>query len=378
MKIAMLVPDDRDEHGRFDLPEPYFGPAPTALLEGLAGVAGCEAHIVCCSHQPMTSPAKLASNIFYHCLTVPGWGWLKGGYFGCTRAIRRKLLEIQPDIVHGQGTERYCALAAVRSGFPNVVTIHGNMRRVAKVNRARPFSFEWLSARLEAMTLPRAAGVFCNSAHTEEQVRPLAKKTWRVPNALRKVFFRPPAATTTQTPPVLLNIGFIGVNKSQIKILEMAERLHRRGAIFQLQFIGKSDDTAYGVQFCDLVRRAETQGYAVYPGPKSADELIRLMDSASGLVHAPIEEAFGLVVAEGLARNLKFFGAKVGGIIDIAQGAEGADVFDPGNMQGMEDAIFSWLRSGAAKPASAASEMFRRYHPDVIAGEHIRIYRDLK
>jgi hypothetical protein len=153
MKIAMVVPDNRDESRRYDDPEPYFGPAPTALLHGFEKIPNCEVHIVCCVQRPLRSPLKLADNIFYHSVLVRKWGWLRGAYVGCITAVRRKLREIQPDIVHGQGTERYCALAAAFSGFCNVITIHGNMRMVARINRARPLSFFWCAAKLERFVI---------------------------------------------------------------------------------------------------------------------------------------------------------------------------------------------------------------------------------
>src|SRR5580658_6167766 len=189
MKIAMLVPDNRDEFRRYADPDPWFGQAPTSLLSGLAAMTECEIHIVCCVQRPLRSPPKLAANIYFHSLLVPSWGWLRGGYLGCIRAIRRKLRHIKPDIVHGQGTERYCALAAVFSGFPNVLTIHGNMRLVAKINHAPPFSFQWLAARLEAFTLPRSNGVVCISSYTQRAVASLARVTWIVPNAVDGSFF---------------------------------------------------------------------------------------------------------------------------------------------------------------------------------------------
>ena len=43
-------------------------------------------------------------------------------------------------------------------------------------------------------------------------------------------------------------------------------------------------------------------------------------DAASGMVHFPTEEAFGSVVAEGFARNLKLFGARTGGIVKLRMG----------------------------------------------------------
>ena len=61
--------------------------------------------------------------------------------------------EIQPDIVHGQGTERDCALAAVLSGYPNVLTIHGNMRVHASRSETRSLYYS-MAARLETFALP--------------------------------------------------------------------------------------------------------------------------------------------------------------------------------------------------------------------------------
>ena len=331
MRIAILVPDDRDELRRYADADPYFGPAPTALLEGLAKMPECEVHIVCAIQKPLRSPRKLADNIYYHSVMVRKWGWMRGAYLGCILAIRKKLREIKPDLVHGQGTERYCALAAVLSGYPSVLTLHGNMRQLAKISRSRPFSFPWLAARLEQFALPRSLGVFCNSHHTQRLVSGVAAATWLVPNALRGSFFPAPTAIQPSLPPVLLNIGVIGPNKSQNEILDVAARLRRRQAAFELHFIGRLDESLpYGRRFLARIQEAEKEGYARYLGQKSEADLIGLMDSASGLIHAPAEEAFGLVVAEGLARNLKLFGARVGGVVDIAAGTEGAELFEPG------------------------------------------------
>src|SRR4051812_14139305 len=107
MRIALIIPDNRDEHRSWDVPEPYFGTAPTALLEGFANLEGIEIHVVCCAHRKMANPERLAPNIYFHAVEVPKIGW-RALYAGCVLALRRKLAEIQPDIVHGQGTERYC------------------------------------------------------------------------------------------------------------------------------------------------------------------------------------------------------------------------------------------------------------------------------
>jgi len=67
---------------------------------------------------------------------------------------------------------------------------------------------------LENFTLPRAAGVFCNSDYTQSLVQPRAKKVWRVPNALRREFFEAPRNATPDERCILLNVGAITERKT--------------------------------------------------------------------------------------------------------------------------------------------------------------------
>src|SRR5688500_16819978 len=137
VKVAMILADEREVSRRYCAPEPSFGTAPSAVVEGLASLPECEIHLLCCLQQPVRSPSQLAHNIHFHALTVPKIGWLRSGYLGCISAVRARLRAIEPDVVHGQGTERHYAICAAFSGFPHVVTIHGNMRRIAKLERER-------------------------------------------------------------------------------------------------------------------------------------------------------------------------------------------------------------------------------------------------
>lgn len=378
MRIVILTTDNREAHKDYGNPQPHFGPAPEALLQGLALFPEMEVHVVSCVRQPVAAPEKIAPNIFYHRLVVPKLGWMRTLYLGCVHAVRNKLREIRPDIVHGQGTERDCAISAVLSGFPNVLTIHGNMRAIAAVYRARAGSFHWLAARLETFALRRTAGVFCNSTYTASQVKPVAARTWLVANALRQVFFVPPVLRTEKRMPGLLNVGTVTPYKRQREILALAGNLWRRGEKFELHFAGKREErTGYGAAFARELAAAERAGYARHLGMLPADKLISVMDGASALIHAPTEEAFGLVVAEALARDLKFFGSAVGGVSDIAGGVDGAELFAPQDWAVMENAIAGWMAAGCPRPAAAAAVMRARYHPQVIARRHLEIYREV-
>jgi glycosyltransferase involved in cell wall biosynthesis len=97
----------------------------------------------------------------------------------------------------------------------------------------------------------------------------------------------------------------------------------------------------------------------------------------AAMVHFPTEESFGMVVLEGLGRDLKFFGARVGGIVDMAQDMPGAELFAPDDWPGLTAAIARWIAGGHPRPTGAAALIRERYHPETIARRHVEIYREL-
>jgi glycosyltransferase involved in cell wall biosynthesis len=379
MRIAILTNDNRERYKDYTHPTPYFGPAPEALLQGFVALGSeVEVHVISCLQQPAPAPEKIADNMWFHAVHVSKLGWLRTLYQGCVRATRKKMREIRPDIVHGQGTERDCSLCAIYSGFPNVLTVHGNMRSVAKHQPCYPGNYYWTTARLETFALKRTLGVFCNSSYTEGLVAPVAKRTWRMPNALRAGFFDQPADAAKTALPVLLNVGEIIPYKRQREILGVARNLHRRGFKFEMQFIGAMEaPTEYCTEFRREIAEAQQAGYARHVGPMKVPELIRAMDAASAMIHFPREEAFGLVAAEALSRNLKLFASSHGGVSDIASGVEGAEVIPGDDWAGLENAVARWLEAGSPRPQTAAQTARERYAPEVIARKHVEIYRSL-
>src|ERR1700730_2282098 len=235
MKVAILTTDNRGVFASYEDAYPSFGTAPTALLQGFEKFPELAIHVVSCSQRKLNAPEKIGPNIWFHSLHVPKIGWLRTGYQGCIRAVRKCLKEIQPDIVHGQGTERDCAISAVFSGFPNVVTVHGNMRMVAKLHNAKPWSYLGLTAMLESPVLQRAGGVVCNNYYTLGNVRTLNRRTWIIPNAVDPRFFE--IELQPVQPPTILCVGLVNPRKNQNGLLEAITPL-REEMEFRVRFLG--------------------------------------------------------------------------------------------------------------------------------------------
>jgi glycosyltransferase involved in cell wall biosynthesis len=376
--VAFLTTDNREQQSKYDLADPFFGPAPAAILESLKLYpAELNIHVISCAKRRMNAPEKLAPNVWFHQPIVPHLGWGRTAFAGCALAVRKLLRRINPDLVHGQGTERDCAVSAVYSGFSNVLTIHGNMQQISRLNLLGAKGYYWLASTLETHALKRTNGVFCNSRHTRSLVEPRTKTTWLVPNPLRSEFFQPLRDSGVRNRlPVLLTIGGVSPLKRSLEILQMAARLAKRGYQFQIRFIGwLPPEGDYRTSFEAAIDEGRKAGYADFLGTLEIDRLIETLDGADACVHFPHEEAFGLVVAESLSRNLRFFGANVGGIRDIADGVDGAQLHD--DFESLENGIARWLDFGAPRSDDASSIMSSRYHPEVIGRRHIEIYREV-
>jgi glycosyltransferase involved in cell wall biosynthesis len=234
-----------------------------------------------------------------------------------------------------------------------------------------------LASRLETHALGLTNGVFCNSAYTEALVAPRARQAWRIPNAIRGCFFREPASVANQHDvPLLLNVGHLGIRKRQLEILRIAAELHGEGHCFKIVFTGgMPTGDEYGRTFAAEMRQAERAGFASHAGFLNANDLISLMDQACGFVHFPSEEAFGLVVAEAMARGLKFFGANLGGIKEIGAGIPGAELHD--DFFSLKAGIVRWLKAGAPRCPEAGSIIRQRYSPIAVAIRHLEIYQEV-
>src|SRR5262249_39067859 len=233
--------DSRQNERTYEETVPRFGTGVDSMIEGVGSMPELELHLLSCTQKPMQSPEKLGPNIWFHSLYVPKLGWMRTFYQGCVRAMRRRLRDIKPEIVHGVGTEREGAISALFSGFPNVVAIAGNMAELARLSRARPGSFGWLAARLENYILPRTDGVICNSLYTQRLVQPRARKSWLIYPGLRGLFLQPPTHTGRRDAALII-AGVISRRKQQVELLDVAAALHKKGLKFEFRFVGYLGD----------------------------------------------------------------------------------------------------------------------------------------
>ncbi len=339
----------------------------------------CEIHVIAVTRRRMSSPQKLFANVWFHSLPIPSWGMLRTLYLPAVKAVRDKLHDINPDIVHGQGCERECALAAVLSGYPNVITIHGKMSVIAGMVKAKWFGYHWWQAKLEHFALAKTGGIICISEYVRDFLGAYQCVQEIIPNAIQSAFFAPPEVVVPRKMPLLLNVGVVSSRKRQVELLELLGELLDEGESFAIKFVGVCDQQSdYGRQFKErlavLSRRFPQVTHTEYV---SVNDYVRLFDSANALVHFSAEESFGLTFAEGLLRGLKLFASDVGAIREIVPcDSPMAEIFDLHDWSGLKLAIRKFVRDGGDKvPDKKLHEHLNIYSPSTVARRHLDFYQ---
>jgi glycosyltransferase involved in cell wall biosynthesis len=388
MRIAILTTDNREHFKDYGSPHPRFGTAPQALLEGLALLPELEAHVISCTQRVMSSPGKLSENIWFHSLHVPKWGWLRTGYQGCIRAVRKKLNEIQPDFVHGQGTERDCAMSAVLSGYPNVLTIHGNMRVHASRGETRGRPYYKLAAFLEGYCLKRTGGVVAISRYTEDLVKDFTPRTWLLPNAVDPSFLalgqqrlsdsgsRPSTLDSRLKAPIIIVVANVDERKNQNAFIRALDPLAKR-IRFEVRFFGGCGASDYAREFRELIA---SRPWCHYGGMIGRGELRTQFEQADMLALPTHEDNCPMVVLEAQAAGVPVMASKVGGIPDLIDGITTGLFCDPWDYRSFVVGVERLFndRDFASKIARHAhDDAAKRFHPKVIAKRHLEIYREV-
>lgn len=376
LRIAIITTDNREDRRDFTNPLPWFGTAPQALLDGFACLPeDIEVHVLSCARRRLPSPLKLAANITFHSLYVPPWAWLKSGYIGNILAVKRCLKQIQPDLVHGQGTERDCAIAAVFSGYPNLITLHGNMRRLAALARVKPWSFAGLTSFLESIAIRLSGGVICLSKHAAALVESQATATWIVPNAVDPTYIHNHQSKTEALPIVLL-VGDLLPNKNQLAFLEAILPIQAELGL-QARLCGKYDPlNPYAQRVLDF---AGQHDWVKICGFLDRDSLKREMEKANLLALPSLEENLPMVILEAMATGLPVAASSVGGIPGVIEHRKTGMLFDPEDAESIRASIRDLVQDDQnlcfVVTENANCQIEKEHIPVTIAQKHIEIYK---
>lgn len=376
----MIVVDANDAlglvHRDVSHSSPVLHPAVHNLLDGFKYQDAVEIEVLYGKLNPSQEEDRWDGCIHYipiHYKAIPGMG---GSFLSRTFALLRHLRRTRPDLVHGQGTERESGLIAALSGFPSLLTLHGNFRELAKATRAKPMSYFWICAKIEAWILPRLSGVHCISTHTQTSVESKARRTWVIPNAVSPEFFKVERLAISH--PTVVCMAGITEWKNPLILVKASDTLHRYDPKTKIHFYGYCNpEHPYGRAFLEAL---ESRPWCVHHGHSTQATLLNALASATCSVLPSKQENFGLALAESMAAGVAVLGANVGGIPDVIQNEVTGLLFDPDNPDELAQLLID-LHSDKGKMQRLAdagrAEAIRRFSIEAVTAAHLQMYHGL-
>jgi glycosyltransferase involved in cell wall biosynthesis len=383
LKIAMLVVDANEVSGLTHRDESQRSPvvhsAIQNLLNGLRGRDDIQVFVVYGRRAPQESEIRQEGCLHYLPVSygpvafVPGMG---GAFLGRTLALVRAVRKLKPDLVHGQGTERESGMVAALTGFPSVLTLHGNMRELARSLPAPRLSYFGLAAMLERWVLPRVSMVHCISTHTQKSVKRLARATKIIPNAVAPIFFD--VVNHPAEHPVVVCMAGIAEWKNPLVLVKASDSLHRYDPKTKIHFYGYCNpEHPYGRAFLEAL---ESRPWCVHHGHSTQATLLNALASATCSVLPSKQENFGLALAEAMAAGVAVLGANVGGIPDVIQNEVTGLLFDPDNPDELAQLLID-LHADKGKMQRLAdagrAEAIRRFSIESVTAAHLQMYHEL-
>lgn len=289
---------------------------PTGLLPMAAAMARkeVECHWITL-HESVERPLRVRrENQFFYCLPTAR-RWRAATLFRADRrAIGECLSEIGPDLVHAWGCEDVYGIAAVNSGYRNILSIQGLLSHYAL--RGRLAAREYVMAALEWYCLRKAGWITAESEWACEHIRRRAPggRIRRVDYGVREDFYAQPWKPDPKAPTAL----FLGTLVPRKGIQDLVAAFARPElADFELRVIGS------GGSWAEALRARATPNIR-WLGRVSQEETLQEMSRAWLLALPTRADTGPMVVKEARVMGLPVVSTPCGGTRDyITDGKNG-------------------------------------------------------
>lgn len=379
----MLVVDANDVRGssmkREAQPSPVVHPAIEALWEGLALRKDCRTDILFGRHSPAARVRPAVGSLSFHEIPYRRLGGILpgAGFLGRMRSLLHALARIQPQLVHGQGSERESALAAVSSPYPGVLTLHGLMGEVAAMPENRALFHYRLAGWIEKYAVKKARGTIAISPYALRVILETTQRCRFIPNAVRGIFYD---SFVEREPSALPRVLFVG-NLTQVKrpdwFIRAVHLLWRRGLDFQARMLVMGDPSHPYYQKILELAASNVVGRKI----EVKSNVNRVWEELAGgdILFAPSTwESMGIAVCEAMAAGLFVVASRIEANIPLLGQGCGAmfrtDSFEEATAlleKSIRDPLFR------QQAVNNAKKRVMEYHPSKVAGETVGYYREI-
>ena len=361
MRVAMLGPYPQVESEVVGGVEAVV----VSLLKHLAELPDVELHMITCK------PGLAESSVRQVALGGAGWTVhsVPREHMGRIRQHARErslmvsiLTALNPDIVHAHSTGLYAA-AALDSGFPTVITVHGISEREAATlpgwrNRIRG----WLNSAFERRVLRRARHLVSISPYVEKEFAHMTSAIIHtIENPVEDAYFD---VQPEPSGPRILFVGRLIRRKGLHHLLAAFDTVARIQPETVLRIAGEVEsESDYVAELRSYVRKRGQN--VVFLGPLTMAQVAAEYGSCRLVVLPSKQETASVVIEEAMAAGRPVIASRVGGAPYMIEHEKTGLLVDYGDEQALVGSLLRLLqdddlqRTMGQRARAVAMERFR-------------------
>lgn len=342
--------------------------------------AGAEVHVVRYVAAPAGSAAQTVVTgqppLVVHTVLLPRRRSQPLRRVAAVPALIRAVQAIQPGAISAHESEY--GLAAVHSGFPAAVTIHGIPRQEFRAFRrwrnrldlALTVGQDWLMVR-EARHI-----VAINDYALRQYQQRTRAQFYRIAVPIGEVFFQ--VAERTPDPDTLLMVGGMNERKDPLLMLHALALVRRQVPNVVLRIAGRPLSGPFGARVQQTIDALGLAAHVQFLGALDQPQLAQAYAAAAVTVLSSRQETSPAVLMEAMAARRPVVATAVGGVAEIVADGVSGYVTPPGDAASLAERVQRVLLDPAlasiigAAGRSLAEAYYRR---DLVGRQYLAMLR---
>ena len=280
--------------------------------------------------------------------------------------LKKKITSIAPDVIDAHEAGEYAA-AALQTGCPTVVTLHGIRHREMKIKSGFSRLYRgWQIAWMERFCVRNARHIISISPYIREEFGGLiGGAVYGVENPIARKFFD---LEDRAQPGQILFAGLLCPRKQVMELLQAIATVRRSIPTVQLRLAGDKSGGDKGGYFAALQEFIAREGLGEnvrFLGSLPEDELLKEYAACSLLALPSVQETAPMVIMQAMAAGKAVVSTRVGGIPYLVEDSQTGLLVDRGDVPALAEALIKLLKNDALRV-----EMGKRARE--IAGQRFR------
>lgn len=380
MKVAILGPYPQDE-------ESIIGGVTASgvyLIQNLARMADLEAHMITCEPwvrtiQEAVRPEGCAAqkgSWTVHYVPRRRMGRLRF-HWQERRSMVRVLRELRPDVVHAQATGLYAA-AALDSGYPCIITVHGVKFREARIMIQEAGIVRGiLDTLFERSNVRRARHLIVNNPYVSREFPRITRAhTYTIDNPVEERFFQVEAEPEQGR---ILLPGRLIPRKAVHHLLQAFSEIAFDFPQARLYLAGEKESSpAYVASLEHYVREQGLEDRVHFLGSLTVDEMAEQYGRCAFVVLPSQQETQPVAIEEAMAVGRPVIATRVGGVEYMVRHERDGLLLDYGDVATLAAHLKRLLSDDALRERmsqEAKRTALQRFRGDVVAQLTREAYR---